>query len=111
MNFLFASGKISSLENLKKILTRDVFKGFLIYIIPMYFSPIQVPKGALIKTQQIIMIFFLNKKVSYILIASQSWEILLARLLLVFEGLLGVVGGPTCVLAGVVHVGVDSGFD
>ena len=111
MNFLFASGKISSLENLKKILTRDVFKGFLIYIIPMYFSPIQVPKGALIKTQQIIMIFFLNKKVSYILIPSQSWEILLARLLLVFEGLLGVVGGPTCVLAGVVHVGVDSGFD
>ena len=62
MNFIFAGGKISSLENLKKILTPVVFKSFLIYIIPMYLRPIQVPKGALIKTQQIIMIFFLNKK-------------------------------------------------
>ena len=62
MNFIFAGGKISSFENLKKIMTPDVFKSFLIYIIPMYLRPIQVPKGALIKTQQIIMIFFLNKK-------------------------------------------------
>ena len=73
----------------------------------MYLRPIQVPKGALIKTQQIIMIFFLHKK-GFVHFDSKS--ILLASLLLVLEGLLGVVGGTTCVLAGVVHVGINSGF-
>ena len=29
-------------------------------MIPMYLRPIQVPNGALIKTQRIIMIFFLH---------------------------------------------------
>ena len=33
-----------------------------------------------------------------------------AGLLLVFEGFLGVSGGSSCVLNGVVHVGVNSGF-
>ena len=34
--------------------------GKAFYMIPMYLRPIQVPKGALIRTQRIIIIFFLK---------------------------------------------------
>ena len=73
----------------------------------MYLRPIQVPKGALIRTQRIIIIFFLKTGIGWRMIMSSSW-VSPARLLLVFKSFFGVGGGPSCVLNRVVHVGVDS---
>ena len=43
-----------------------------IYMIPMYLRPIQVPKGALIRTQRIIIIFFLKTGIGWRMIMSLS---------------------------------------
>ena len=89
-------------------------------MIPIYLRPIQVPRGALISTHRIIMIFFLQN--GFYLVASipisnfilwlpfQMSLSLPASLLLVFQGLLGVSGCTGCVLNGVVHVRVNSGL-
>ena len=80
----------------------------LLYIIPMYLRPIQVPKGALISTQRIIMIFFLH--VIACGIVAQLKKSSPASFLLVFKSFLGVSGGPGCVLNRVVHMRVNPGL-
>ena len=48
-----------------------------IYMIPMYLRPIQVPKGALIRTQRIIIIFFLKTGI--------GWRMIMSSLCLLLE--------------------------